>query len=372
MSSVPPAPAAPPSRTGTYAVTVGLILLLAAGAGGYYWYVRSQHPEPPPVDEFANLKTFFRQLGKDQALAPGYTDADKDLVADPPTDPAKFQKVEEVGFSVVGTPDEERAKAEQAEWADFMAALEKATGKKVVYRTDLPGPDAQMTALRDGRLHVTAFNTGAVPAAVNTAGFVPLFVPADAAGNFSYQMQMLVRADSPVQKPEDLRGKMVGFVALSSNSGAKAPMYVLREKFGMLPGRDYQFTITGDHYASLAALAAGSELDAACVASDLKDRAFAAPVKVHGREVALKPEQFRVIYTSEGFPPLCFGVAHDLPPDLREQVAGAFRDFRFEGTSVGKRYAPQGKVKFAPVNYDRDWEFVREIDTTLSRLADVP
>jgi phosphonate transport system substrate-binding protein len=372
MSS--PQPAAP-NRRNSYTLTLGLIALLVAGAGGYYLYTKAQNPEPPPVDEFAGMKGYFAGLRANETLAAGYADADKDLVADPPTDPAKFRAVEEIGFSVVGTDDEERAKAEEAEWKDFMAALEKATGKKVVYRAELPGPQAQMAALRDGQLHVTAFNTGAVPAAVNTAGFVPLFSPADAAGNYSYRMEILVRADGPLQKPEDLRGKSVAFVALSSNSGAKAPMYVLKEKYGMLPARDYRYKITGDHYASIGLLAAGGGVDAACVASDLKERAFTAgKVRLPGREKEqeVKADQFRSVYTSDPFPPLCFGVSHDLAKDLREKVEQAFRDFKFEGTSVGKRYEPQGRVKFARVNYANDWKYVREIDAALARFADLP
>ncbi|MDB5312036.1 MAG: phosphate/phosphite/phosphonate transporter substrate-binding protein [Gemmataceae bacterium] len=255
-----------------------------------------------------------------------------------------------------------------------MAALEKATGKKVKYLADVPGPDTQMAALRGGRLHVTAFNTGAVPPAVNTAGFVPLFAPADAAGNFAYQMRILVKAGGPVRKPEDLRGKTVGFVALSSNSGAKAPMFALKEKFGMLPGRDYQFRFTGDHFASIAELVYGSDYDAVCVAGDLMDRAVAEGEvrrRGEGKTRALKADQLRVVFTSDSFPPLCFGVPHDLPKDVRRNVEKVFREFKFEGTSAGK-YARQGKVKFAPVNYEKDWEYVREIDAALSRLAELP
>jgi len=354
MNAPQPTTPAPPARGRSYLFTAGLVVALVAAAGGYYLYVAARSAAPPPVDEFAGLKPFFTHLGDSLTLAPEYADADRDLVADPPTDPAKFRPVEEIGFSVVGTDDAERAKVEQAEWAGFVAALAAATGKKVTYRSDATGPQAQMDALKGGRLHVTAFNTGAVPAAVNTAGFVPLFAPADAAGNFSYRMEILVRADSPIRTPDELKGKTVGFVTLSSNSGAKAPMFVLKDKFGMLPGRDYTFTFTGDHFISLTDLTTETKLDAACVASDMKDRALAA-----GK---VKADQFRVIFASDPFPQLCFGVAHDLPPDVRAKVEAAFRDFKLSGKA--------GKVRFAAVNYEKDWKFVREIDAALGRFAE--
>ncbi|HJZ57777.1 MAG TPA: phosphate/phosphite/phosphonate ABC transporter substrate-binding protein [Gemmataceae bacterium] len=364
MSS--PQPPTPPKTGGSRLLPVGFVLLLVVAAGGYYLYERSKNKPEPPPDEFQALKPFFTQLGKSQTLAEGYADTNKDLVADAPTDPAKFLKVEEIGFTTVGTDDEERLKREQAEWADFMKALEAATGKKVKYLTDVPSPEGQMEALRAGRLHVTAFNTGAVPAAVNTAGFVPLFAPADAQGNFTIQMQILVKADSPIQKPEDLRGKTVGFVSLSSNSGAKAPMVILKDKYGMLPGRDYQYKLSGDHFVSLAGVVYGTDYDAVCVASDLKDRAVAAgKIKFGPQEKDLKAEQFRVILSSDPFPPLCFGVPHNLPPEVRAGVEKAFRDYKFTGASARR-------AKFVPVNYEKDWKYVREIDAALGRFAEIP
>lgn len=228
-----------------------------------------------------------------------------------------------------------------------------------------------MAALKDGRLQITAFNTGAVPAAVAGAGFVPLFAPADAADKFAYQAVILVKADSPVKSPADLKGKTVALVGLSSNSGAKAPISDLKAKFGLLPGRDYPYHISGDHFGAIADLLDG-KADAACVASDLKDRAFAAPFKARGKEYAPKAEQVRAVHTSASFPPLCFGVPHDLPADVRAKVEQAFREFRFAGTSVGARYGKQGKEKFARVSYKTDWQDVREIDADLGKLADVP
>jgi phosphonate transport system substrate-binding protein len=337
-------------------------MLLVAAAGGYYFYERSQNPEPPPVDELKGLKEYLTRLSSNQKLAGDYADAEpKDLVADAPKDPAKFAKIgDELTFTVVGTEDPEKA---TAEWKDFMTALENATGKKkkVKYLDDVRTIDDQLAAVREGRLHVTAFNTGAVPTAVNTAGFVPLFCPADAQGKYAYEMEILVRADAPYQSPKDLKGKSVGFVALSSNSGAKAPLYVLKEEFGMSPARDYKFVITGEHVRSVKELVAGKH-DAVCVANDLLRRAEAAGEVDKGK--------YKTIYTSKPFPPLCFGVPHNLPPEVRKEVEAAFAGFAFDGTSVGKRYGPQGKTKFAAVNYEKDWEFVRKIDETLTRLFD--
>ncbi len=350
-----------PRRKSSWTYTLALVAVLVVGATGYFLYVKSQNPDPPPVDELAGLKEYLSHLSDNQKLADGYTDTDpKDLVADTPKDPAKWAKVDgALMFTVVGTDDPVSA-AEQ--WLPLMAALGARTGKNVKYAADVRSVEDQLAAVRDGRLHVTAFNTGAVPTAVGTAGFVPLFAPADAQGKFAYEMEILVRADSPIKASADLKGKTLGFVALSSNSGAKAPMVALKDEFHLMPGRDYRYVLTGDHIRSVKELIAGKH-DAVCVANDLLRRAEGTG--------EVDRTRYRSIYTSPPFPPLCFGVPHQLPPDLQTKVKAAFAAFKFDpATPVGKRHAVQGKTGFAPVNYEKDWEFVRKIDEMLAHLLD--
>lgn len=362
-ASVPaPSPAAPSAgapRRNTWVLTLALCALLVAGGVGYYYYVKSQNPAPPPVDEVKSLREYAVRLAGAQKLAPEYADADGDLVADAPKEPLKLG--DELAFSTVGSDDPEEA---TKRWKDLMTALEKATGKKVKYAAGIQSIEEQIAAVRAGKLHVTAFNTGAVPTAVAAAGFVPMFAPADKDGKYSYEMEILVRADAPITDPKGLTKKKIGFVALSSNSGAKAPLVTLSEKFEMFPGREYSFGFTGDHIRSVKELVAGN-YDAVCVANDLLRRAESKPVADGG----LDASKYKTIYKSDPFPPLCFGAPHNLPPDVAAKVRTVFAAFKFEGTSAA-RFTAQGKVGFAPVNYKKDWEYVRKIDDTLTRLFD--
>ena len=365
-ASPPVPPAAPPVKSGTWLYTLAFCVVLVACGTGYYLYEKSRNPEPPPVDEGAGLKEYLAQLASEQKLAPAYTDADGDLVADRPTDPGKFVRVDkELTFSVVGTADESTLAAAEKEWADFLGALGKATGKTVKYARDVPSVDAQLSGVREGKLHITAFNTGAVPTAVNTAGFVPLFVPANDGGEFGYTVEILVRANSPITEPAQLKGKTLGFVALSSNSGAKAPMVALKEQFGLLPGRDYKFVITGDHKRSIKELAAGKH-DAVCVASDLMTDLLETPADKGG----VSKGAVKSIYSSKPYPQLCFGVPHNLSPDLQKKIEQAFESFQFAGTSVKASSVAQGRTRFNRVSYKTAWAPVREIDSKLTHLLD--
>ncbi len=352
-------PAGPRKAAGSSFLPLAVVALLVVAAAGFYGYVRYTEGSVPPADDLAQLRPFAAELAKQQRLAPGYADADGDKVPDPPADPAKLLDPAELRF--VGIPSDyaDKPDAGAADWKPFLDHLAAATGKKVAFADDIKTYEDQLAALRDGRLHVTAFSTGQVPAAVNTAGFVPLACPADAAGKFSYEMELLVRPDSPVKTPADLRGKEVAFSTLSSNSGSRAPMKVLGDEFGLLPGRDYRYPITGDQLVSLKGLAAG-KFDAVCVANDYFRRLVADP------ENKLTAGQFRSVYTSKSFPPICFGAAYNLKPELRAKAAGAFAGFAVPPDTklAGRLRQP----KFAPVDYKRDWAYVLEVDESLARL----
>jgi phosphonate transport system substrate-binding protein len=150
----------------------------------------------------------------------------------------------------------------------------------------------------------------------------------------------------------------VAFSAMSSNSGSRAPMVVLNEEFHLMPGRDYSFVFTGDQLRSMKDLAAGKH-DAICVANDYFARQLAKS------ENNLVGAQFRSIYKSKSFPPLCFGVPHNLTPKLRKDLEEALKLFPLAGSGV-----PLTQARFEPVNYKLDWTYVRDMDEALGRLAE--
>jgi phosphonate transport system substrate-binding protein len=349
------------------------LCLIAGGVFAYFYYTNQPPSEPEGMMGF---RAGVEQQEQFMKLAAGYTDANGDLIADRPAGPGLNPDV--LVFSEIGSADLDK---DEAKWKPFMAHLAKVTGKKVVYwRPEVvpsaegavapeepksastparptPNAQAQMKELREHKLHVTAFNTGAVTGAVNTAGFVPMFCPGEKDGKFGYEMEIIVPADSGAQKPEDLRGKNIGLVSLSSNSGGRAGLVYLKS-IGLTPVKDYKFVLTGTHAASMREVVE-KRLDAACVANDLLKAELDA-----GR---IKPEQIRSIYKSQTFPPLCFGVGHDLDPGLASKIKEAFASFSELPSVYGNS---PNRAKFAPVDYKRDWAFVREVDGKLKGVLD--
>jgi phosphonate transport system substrate-binding protein len=346
-------PVARESRVSTRRVLVAALPLVAlvAIAGGMVYHRATQVKRPAIVP--ALIATAQQRLTR--GLDAKYTDADKDLLADRPDDAALVDP-ETLVFSYIATDDPENA---ETTWKPVMDQIAAATGKKVSYLADAHNADDQLSALKEGRLHVTGFNTGNVPAAVNQAGFIPFCVMAAPDGSYSYEMEIIVPADSPLRRPADLKGHTMTFTDLGSNSGFKAPLVLLRNEFHLEPGIDFDVNVSYGHERSIEGIAR-RKFEAASVANEILKRELS-----RGK---VKESDFRSIYHSEDFPPAAIGTVYNLTPALVEQIRTALLGFDWKGTPLEKAYGPAGKAKFVPIVYKDQWSFVRYIDDEIGRM----
>jgi phosphonate transport system substrate-binding protein len=327
-----------------------LLLPAVAIIGGVYaWFYYQEQKNIGEVDYRKEIGTSMsRVYAPFLKLDPSLKDANGDLIADSPADAGKLVDPPTLVFAPLPAPT-----GFEETWGEFKTHLAKQTGKAVEFKDT--NVDELRNMLKEGQVHIAGVSTGAVPVAVNV-GFVPDCVPAAADGTYGYEMQILVPADSPVKSPKDLKGKTIKLTGASSHSGYKAALTILRDEFQLEPGRDYAFPVTGGHDRSIQALAR-KECDAVAVAGDMLNRAVA-----HGE---IKHEQFRSIYKSAKFPPAAYGHVYNLKPDLAAKVKEAFVTFDWKGTGLAKSYEGTGQSKFVPVEYKKDWQFVRDIDAKL-------
>lgn len=297
---------------------------------------------------FAALATFA------QAMDPRFKDADGDLVADPPTNPA--EQVDPATLIFAYTPVEDPSVYAKV-WEGFIQHLAKTTGKKVQF-FPVQSNAAQIEAMRAGRLHVAGFNTGSVPLAVNCAGFVPFAMMASKDGRYGYEMEIITYPGSGITKVEDIRGKRMAFTSETSNSGYKAPAALLRDQFGMEAGKDYTPVFSGKHDNSILGVA-NKDYPAAAIANSVKKRMEARGV--------VKPEQTVVIYTSQTFPTTAYGYVYNLKPELAEKVKEAFFTFNWEGSALAAEFnkTEPPQEKFIPITYKEHWQVVRDIDKAM-------
>ncbi len=274
-----------------------------------------------------------------------YCDEDGDLVADQPKDQKSWQNPATLVFSY--TPVEDPAVYENV-FGDFMAHLAKVTGKRIRW---FPAESyaAQVEAMRSGRLHIAGVATGPTPYAVNLAGFVPIVAMQRADGSIGYTLQLITHRESSIKRVADLKGKRVAHVAPSSNSGDLAPR-ALFKAMGVDPGKDYEVLFSGKHDNSIMGVV-NKDYDAAPVASTVVER-----MQARGM---FKADALRVVYESAAFPRTAFGVAHNLPPELKAKIKEAFVKFDFKKSKLVTEF--KDVERFSEINYRDAWRDVRTI-----------
>lgn len=273
-----------------------------------------------------------------------YCDADGDLVADTPADPARQKDPSTLIFAYSPTED---AAIYKNIYDDIMGHLAACTGKRMVF-FNVQSNSAQIEAKRAGRLHIALYATGAVGFAVNMAGAAPIVAVGNANGPSGYRVYAIVKADSPYKSLADLKGKKVAHVSPSSNSGNLAPRVYFAEA-GLKPDEDYKPIMSGGHDKSILGVNLG-DYDGAAVASDIFERMTA-----RGQ---VKAENFRIIWQSEIFPTSAYAISHDLKPELKEKITSCMLSYRFSD-AMKKEYA--GQDRFVPMTYKDTWRSIREV-----------
>jgi phosphonate transport system substrate-binding protein len=273
-----------------------------------------------------------------------YCDANKDLVADTPTEAGKLKTPSTIVFTY--TPVEDPAVYENI-FKPFTTHLAACTAKRVVFY-QVQSNAAEIEAMRSGRLHVGGFSTGPTAFAVNIAGAVPFAVKGTEKEFQGYNLIVVVKKDSPYKTLADLKGKKVAHTSPSSNSGHMAPI-ALFPKNGLTPDKDYKILFSGKHDQSILGVRSG-DYDAAPVASDVFHR-----MATRGQ---IKEDEFRIIWKSEKFPTSSFAYAHDLEPKFRDQMLKCFYEYRF---TPEMQKAFDGADRFVPVTYQKDWAVVRQV-----------
>ena len=297
----------------------------------------------------AALFSFTMPASAEFKLDSRYQDADGDLVADTPTDPA--QQVDPSTLIFAYTPVEDPAVYAKV-WEGFLKHMEEKTGKKVQF-FPVQSNAAQIEAMRAGRLHIAGFNTGSNPLAVACAGFSPFTMMASADGSFGYEMEIITSPDSGIEKVEDIKGKKLAFTSETSNSGFKAPSAILKADYGMVAGTDFEPVFSGKHDNSILGVA-NKDYPAAAVANSVLKRMLQRDV--------VKAEQLKSLYKSQTFPTTGYGLVYNLKPELQEKIKEAFFSYPWEGSALLEEFSKSGEAQFVPITFKEHWAVIRKID----------
>ena len=276
-----------------------------------------------------------------------YQDRDGDLVADIPEQTEKQTDPSTLVFAY--TPVEDPAVYREV-WSGFLDHLSDITGKQVQF-FPVQSNAAQIEAMRAGRLHIAGFNTGSNPLAVACAGFRPFTMMAAADGSFGYEMEIITYPGSGVEKVEDIRGGELAFTSQTSNSGFKAPSAILKADYNMVPDQDFEPVFSGKHDNSILGVA-NKDYQAAAIANSVLNRMLQRDV--------VSDEQIVSVYKSQTFPTTGYGIAHNLKPELQEQIQEAFFTFDWKGSELEEEFSKSGEAQFIPITFKEHWAVIRK------------
>ena len=277
-------------------------------------------------------------------LSPLYCDKDRDLTADAPKDKTKWRNPASLMLSY--SPQEDTAFYEKL-WAPYVAHMSQCLGRPARF-LQVFSSAAVIEALRSGRIQFSLLATGDTPFAVNVGGGVPYAGIGDAKSLLNYHVGVLVKQASHFKTLADLKGKRVAHTTPSSNSGNMAPRALFPAE-GLTPDKDYKVIYSGKHDNSVLGVLNG-DYDAAAVADDVLDRMLSRGF--------IKPDALRVIYQSKPFPAGSMVHAHDLDAALVAKLKSCTFSYVF---SPELKAAFQGSDRFLPLNYQRDFESVRNV-----------
>ena len=265
---------------------------------------------------FSSIASFAEDCNRG-TLDTAYCDRNFDQVADLPLDSKDWVDPKTIIFTY--TPVEDPAVYANI-WQNFVKHLEKHTDRKVVF-FPVESNAAQLEAMRSGRLHVAGFNTGSNPIAVSCAGFVPFAMHAKDDGSYGYEMEIIVKAESPIQSPSEIKGRTLAFTSPTSNSGFKAPSAILKGEFDLIADRDFTPTFSGKHDNSILGVYNG-DYEIASVANSVLQRMI--------RRGVIEEGKLRAVYRSPTFPTTGYGHAHNLHPELVAKIKTAFFTWDFD------------------------------------------
>jgi phosphonate transport system substrate-binding protein len=166
-----------------------------------------------------------------------------------------------------------------------------------------------------------------------------------------YHSYIIVKADSPYQSVQQLKGKILALTDPASTSGDLVPKVVLGQELGVKLSKFFgKLFYAGKHDVAALSVLEG-RADAAAVADVTLD--WAVDAKRFG------PKDFRVVWKSSLLPLDPFAWHSDLPADVKEKILKAF--LHLNETDYGKAFLKSIRSESIIPTNDRAYDSIREV-----------
>ncbi len=179
----------------------------------------------------------------------------------------------------------------------------------------------------------------------------PIVAALDRDGNLGYNSVLIVRADSPFQTVEDLRGRTVALTEPNSQSGFLVPQIEFA-KMGKPIQTYFRSTVSGGHTQSVLGVLNGT-YDGAFTWTTRGDGY--GQIRTMIDRGMLRRDQIRVIWESELVPAPPVIVHKDMPEELKQTLVQFFLDLKNDRPDLAKAVAhgeTQGFVRVSLAQYE--------------------
>jgi phosphonate transport system substrate-binding protein len=185
---------------------------------------------------------------------------------------------------------------------------------------------AVIEAMRAGHVQIASVGPAAYALARKIMGedIAPVAVTLDNEGNLGYHSVIAVRADSPYQSLEDIKGKSFAFADPNSTSGYAVPSYYLATELGTTADEYFsEVAFSGGHEQSVMALVNGTF---EAVATHWRNET-AGNIQNMEKKGLIPAGSTRIIWTSPVIPNTPVMINTTLPQELQDEFKAALMAF---------------------------------------------
>lgn len=234
--------------------------------------------------------------------------------------------------------------------------LEQKLGKKVelIVTTDY---SSMIEAMRFRRIDLGYFGPLSYVLAKSRSPEIEPFAALVSGGKPTYTSYLIANADSGIAKPEDVKGKTVGFGDPASTSSHLIPRGLLK-RLNLEAGQDYKFQHLGTHDAVARAVQAGN-VQAGGISRPIFETLIEKKI--------IDPAKVKVVGESRPIPNYPWTMRADLMPALKDKIRAAFLEMK--DPAVLKPFKAEAFQPIADADYDvlRDTAKLLSLDLTKTK-----
>lgn len=268
----------------------------------------------------------------------------------------------ELTFAVIPA---ENASGVNDRWTPFVNYLSKQLGIKVNLRI-ANDYAAVIEGQRAGNIHIASYGSASFARARLTGVKTDAFAnDINSDGSTGYYSVFFVKATSPYNSIDQLKGKNLGLVDPNSTSGNNVPRFEL-DRMGISDAEAYfgKIVFTGSHENALLALSQGTVEVAANQWTNDNDSTLTQMLHKgmlkNSDGSAMKKSDFRIVHKSVLIMNGPYAYSSELPDDLKAAIAKAFVEAPTNDKAAFDKLSDGQKKGFNPAT-TKDWDATIEL-----------